>query len=188
MSKPGDNPADPFKKALAEATKVMANDADLTVTYSVDPSGISGDTVRLPQISRRMTRDEVLVARGTADALALYHRYHDAPTHARYAPQGAMARELYEAMETARCEALGARDMPGTAGNIDAKIGVDADRLGYAEISDRSQAPLSTAAGYLIRHLATGRELPTGAKNVMELWQGFIEEQASGTLENLHAK
>jgi cobaltochelatase CobT len=188
MSKGSDNPADPFKKALAEATKVMAHDADLTVSYSVDPSGFSGDTMRLPQISRRMTRQEVLVARGTADALALYHRYHDAPTHARYAPQGAMARELYEAMETARCEALGARDMPGTAGNIDAKIGVDADRLGYAEISDRSQAPLSTAAGYLIRHLATGRELPTGAKNVMELWQGFIEEQASGTLENLHAK
>ena len=188
MSKGSDNPADPFKKALAEATKVMAHDADLTVSYSVDPSGLSGDTMRLPQISRRMTRQEVLVARGTADALALYHRYHDAPTHARYAPQGAMARELYEAMETARCEALGARDMPGTAGNIDAKIGVDADRLGYAEISDRSQAPLSTAAGYLIRHLATGRELPTGAKNVMELWQGFIEEQASGTLENLHAK
>jgi hypothetical protein len=39
MSKPGDNPADPFKKALAEATKVMANDADLTVTYTVDPAG-----------------------------------------------------------------------------------------------------------------------------------------------------
>ena len=44
MSKPGDNPADPFKKALAEATKVMANDADLTVTYTVDPSGVSGET------------------------------------------------------------------------------------------------------------------------------------------------
>ena len=86
MSKPGDNPADPFKKALAEATKVMANDADLTVTYTVDPSGVSGDNMRLPQVSRRMTRDEVLVARGTADALALYHRYHDAGTHARYAP------------------------------------------------------------------------------------------------------
>ena len=101
MSKPGDNPADPFKKALAEATKVMANDADLTVTYTVDPSGVSGDNMRLPQVSRRMTRDEVLVARGTADALALHHRYHDAGTHARYAPDGAMARELYEATETA---------------------------------------------------------------------------------------
>ena len=185
MSKPGDNPADPFKKALAEATKVMANDADLTVTYTVDPSGVSGDNMRLPQVSRRMTRDEVLVARGTADALALYHRYHDAGTHARYAPDGAMARELYEAMETARCEALGARDMPGTAGNIDAKIGAEATRLNYGTISDRADAPLSTAAGYLIRHLATGRAMPTAAANVMDLWRGFIEEQASGTLDNL---
>ena len=54
MSKSSDNPADPFKKALAEATKTMAQDADLNVTYSVDPSGISGDTMRLPQVSRRM--------------------------------------------------------------------------------------------------------------------------------------
>ena len=188
MTQKNDNPADPFKKALAEATKVMAHDAELTVSFTVDPSGMSGDNMRLPQISRRMTKQEVLVARGTADALALYHRYHDASTHNRYAPSGSMARELYEAMETARCEALGARDMPGTAGNIDAKIGVDADRLGYAQISDRAQAPLSTAAGYLIRHLATGRTLPAGAQNVMELWQGFIEEQAGGTLENLQAK
>ena len=118
MTQKNDNPADPFKKALAEATKVMAHDAELTVSFTVDPSGMSGDNMRLPQISRRMTKQEVLVARGTADALALYHRYHDASTHNRYAPSGSMARELYEAMETARCEALGARDMPGTAGNI----------------------------------------------------------------------
>ena len=38
MSKPGDNPAHPLCAALAEATKVMANDADLTVTHTVDPS------------------------------------------------------------------------------------------------------------------------------------------------------
>ena len=40
MVKHADNPADPFKKALAEATKVMANDPELTVTYTVDPSGV----------------------------------------------------------------------------------------------------------------------------------------------------
>jgi cobaltochelatase CobT len=68
LNKPTDNPADAFKKALAEASKVMANDPDLTVNYSVDPSGLSGDTMRLPQVSRRMTREEVLLARGTADA------------------------------------------------------------------------------------------------------------------------
>ncbi len=182
---PSDNPAEPFKKALAEATRVLADDPDLAVTFSVDPPGLTGDNVRLPQVSRRMTRDEVLLARGTADALALRHRYHDVGTATRYAPQGAMARDLMDAMEAARCEAVGARDMPGTAGNIDAKIGHDARRKGYGEVRDAADAPLATAAGYLIRHLATGRTLPPEAANVMELWRGFIEDRCDGTLDNL---
>ena len=185
MAQQNDNPADPFKKALAEATKVMANDPELSVSYSVDPAGLSGDAMRLPQVSRRMTRDEVMLARGTADALALNRRYHNGDTHARYAPQGEMARALYEAMETARCEAMGARDMPGTAGNIDAKINHEAARKGYDQCKQASDVPLEAAAGYLVRHLATGRDLPANAQNAMELWRGFIEEQAGGTLEDL---
>jgi len=185
MSKPNDNPADPFKKALAEATKVMADDPELAVSYSVDPAGQTNETIRLPQISRRMTREEVLLARGTADAFALRHKYHDAKTNNRYLPQGQMARDLYDAMETARVEAVGARHMPGTAGNIDVKIEHEALRKGYDQIKSNGEAPLSTAAGYLIRHLATGRDLPKGADNVMGLWRGFIEDQCGGTLENL---
>ncbi len=185
MASSSDNPADPFKKALAEATKVMANNPELNVNYTVDPSGISGDSIRLPQISRRMSREEVLVARGTSDALALYHRYHNEKTHARYIPEGGIAQEIYEAMETARCEALGARDMPGTAGNIDAKIESETDRVGYRDIKDRSDAPLSDAAGFLIRSLATGRELPEGAQNVLNLWRDFLETHAGKTIENV---
>lgn len=49
MTKPNDNPADPFKNALAEATKTLANDPDLTVTFSVDPTGMTKDSMRLPQ-------------------------------------------------------------------------------------------------------------------------------------------
>jgi len=185
MSKPTDNPADPFKKALAEATKVMADDPELSVSYSVDPPGATSETVRLPQVSRRMTRDEVLLARGTADSFALRHKFHDPKTSARYMPQGQMARDIYDAMETARIEAVGARHMPGTGVNIDAKIGAEALRKGYDQVRETSDAPLATAAGYLIRHLATGRDLPKGADNVMELWRGFIEEQCGGTLEGL---
>jgi cobaltochelatase CobT len=184
MAKP-DNPSEPFKKALAEATRVLANDPDLGVSYSVDPPGMTNDQVRLPQISRRMTAAEVLLARGTADAYALRRRFHNEGTHARYVPQGQMARDIYDALETARCEAVGARAMPGTAGNIDAKIGVEADRRGYAEIEEASGAPLAIAAGYLIRHLATGRDLPEGADNVMRLWREHIEREPGGTLSGL---
>ena len=180
-----DNPADPFKKALSEATKVMANDPELSVTFSVDPPGASNENIRLPQISRRMTREEVLLARGTADALALRHKYHDTSTFNRYVPQGQMARDIYDAMETARCEAVGASDMPGTAGNIDAKIKNEALRQGFGDIHEASQVPLATATGYLVRHLATGRDLPPDATNVMNLWRDFIEAQTEGSLSNL---
>ncbi|SFJ17409.1 cobaltochelatase subunit CobT [Celeribacter neptunius] len=185
MSKPSDNPADPFKKALAEATKVLADDGELSVTYSMDPSGISGDTVRLPQVSRRMTKDEVLIARGTADALALRHKFHDQPMFQRYAPPGQMAFEIYDALETARCEAAGARFMPGTAGNIDAKIGNDAMRRGYDGITKREDAPLAQAMGYYLREKATGREMPKGAKEVLDLWRDFIDGQTTDTFEDL---
>ena len=186
MSKPSDNPADPFKKALAEATKAMANEPDLNVAFSVDPPGMANDTIRLPQVSRRMTRDEVLLARGTADAYALRLRFHNDATHTKYAPQGQMARDMYEAMETARCEAMGARAMPGTAGNIDAKIADEAARLGYEQITDKAQAPLATAAGYLVRHLATGRDLPKGADTVMDLWRDFMDAEAGDTMGNIN--
>ena len=185
MNKPSDNPADPFKKALAETTKVMADDPELSVTFTVDPPGATQETVRLPQVSRRMTREEVLIARGTADAYALQHKFHDPAVGMKYMPRGQMAQDLYQAMENARVEAVGARHMPGTLGNIDAKIGNEALRKGYDQITDASEAPLATAAGYLIRHLATGRDLPKGAANVMDLWRGFIEDNCGGTLEAL---
>lgn len=184
-SRPSDNPADPFKKALSEATRAMAGDADLEVAFSVDPPGLRNDGMRLPQVTRRMTRDEVMLARGTADAYALRLRYHDNATHRRYAPQGEVACELFEAMETARCEAVGARAMPGTAGNIDAKIAAEAKRLGYADIRESGRAPLAQAAGYMVRELATGRPLPEGARNVLDLRRDFLDSNASGSLEGL---
>ena len=182
MNKTNDNPADPFKKALAEATKALANEPELEVTYSVDPPGLTNEAARLPQVSRRMTREEVMLTRGTADAFALRTRFHNNSTHARYAPQGPMARELYEAMETARCEALGARVMPGTASNIDAKLQAEALKLGYDQITDAKQAPMATAAGYILRQMVTGRDMPPAVQNIVDLWKDHFNDAAGETL------
>ena len=107
MSKSNINPADPFKKALAEATKSLANEPELNVAFTIDPPGVSNETIRLPQVSRSLTKEEVMLARGTADAYALKIRFHNAKTHNKYMPQGQVAKDLYEAMETVRVEALG---------------------------------------------------------------------------------
>lgn len=177
-----DNPAEPFKKALSDATKALARDGELAVSYSVDPPGATNDAIRLPQVSRRMTREEVVLARGTADAMALKHRFHDTGTHNHYSPEGQMARDLYDALETARCEAMGARTMPGTAGNIDAKLQSDACRLGYDQVNDPNAVPLATSAAYLLREAATGRELPPAVKVAADQWREFISEKTADAL------
>ncbi|MGB1096488.1 MAG: cobaltochelatase CobT-related protein, partial [Paracoccaceae bacterium] len=42
--------------------------------------------------------------------------------------------------------------------------------------------------GYLVRHLATGRELPPCAHNAMNLWRDHIEGLAGGSLDDLSEK
>ena len=180
-----DNPSEPFKKALAEATRALANDAELGVTYSADPPGLASDALRLPQVSRRMTRAEVVAARGAADASALRRRYHDVGSHARYAPEGETARAIYDACETARCEALGARAMPGVADNLDARTAEEARRRGFADIRRIEDAPLADAAAYALRQAVTGRPTPEAASRVHDLWRETFAEKSGLSLPEL---
>jgi cobaltochelatase CobT len=170
-----DNPADPFKKALGEATRALAGEPELDVSYSADPPGKTNSGLRLPQVSRRMTRAEVMLARGTADSFALRERFHNPVTNARYAPPGETARAIFDALESARCEAIGARAMEGVANNLDARLSADCDRRGYQAMKSSTEAPMAEAAGFLMRQKLTGRPLPTGAQNVLDLWQDFFD-------------
>ena len=63
MSYKSDNPADPFKKALGEATRALSGNEELEVSYSADPPGRTNTGVRLPQVSRRMTHRSRAVSR-----------------------------------------------------------------------------------------------------------------------------
>ena len=180
-----DNPADPFKKALGEATRALAGEAELDVTYSADPPGRTNTGVRLPQVSRRMTRSEVMLARGTADAFALRERFHNPATDARYAPPGETARAIFDALETARCEAIGARAMAGVADNLDARLAHECDQRGYGAMRETSEAPMHEAAGFLLRRALTGRALPPAAQNLLDIWQDFFDGHVESDLEAL---
>ncbi|WP_340110250.1 cobaltochelatase subunit CobT [Pikeienuella sp. HZG-20] len=184
-SRKTDNPAEPFKRALGDATRALANQPELTVSYSLDPSGMANDMLRLPQVSRRMTRREVMLARGAADASALRMRFHNPDIHDRYTPQGEMARGLYDAMETARCEALGARAMPGVGDNLDARLAEDAANRGLGDIKTMADAPLADAAAMMLRSAATSRAAPPGLANVLDLWRDHLEGNAGPAMSEL---
>ena len=174
-----------FKKALAETTRSIAEDSELTVRYSADPPGMSDNVVRLPFLGPRTTAADLAVARGIADSLALRRKLHDTATHNKYLPVGETARDVYEALETARCEAIGAIRMPGSAANIDAKIADEAKQKGYREQTAIGEATLADALSYAVRRLATGRELPAAPKRIYELIRDDLQEKASETLGSL---
>ncbi len=175
-----------FKKALTETTRTIADDAELVIRFTAEPSGITGDTVCLPHIGRRAAADDIRLARGLADSFGLRRRLHDEQTHSRYLPSGETAREMYEAMETARCESIGAKQMPGAAANIDSKIAHSARSKGYGNLYEPESAALADALGYLVRRLATGRELPADAARVLGLFRPEIEARAGQNLEDIH--
>ncbi|MFQ5565559.1 MAG: cobaltochelatase subunit CobT, partial [Paracoccaceae bacterium] len=106
-------------------------------------------------------------------------------TDARYAPPGETARAIFDALETARCEAIGARAMNGVADNLDARLAHEGDRRGYAAMRETSEAPMHEAAGFLLRRALTGRTLPPAAQNVLDIWQDFFDGHVESDLAAL---
>ena len=88
-------------------------------------------------------------------------------------------------METARCESLGARAMPGVADNLDAKLADEAGKRAFGEIQQAADAPVADAAAMLLRSLATGREPPKGAARVLDLWRESLDGMAGGSMDEL---
>ena len=109
-------------------------------------------------------------------------RHHDAGIHARYAPQGETARRLFDAMETARIEALAGRQMPGVGDNLDAVLSEDAARLGWA---GSEGVDLVEAARLFVRARGSGRPLPEAAALALEGWREQLEGQTAAQLDRL---
>jgi cobaltochelatase CobT len=187
MSSPPKRKADPllpFKRAVALATRTIAQKKQLQVVFGSDAPGFDGKTVRLPQPSRAVSRKEIAVIRGHADSIALMSACHSSRIHAAMSPAAGPARSVFDAVERARVEALGANRMPGVAKNISAKIASRYERLPDRDI-DRQDAPLEDALALIVRQKLTGLKPPRGANGIVDVWRDWIEQRAGPILDRL---
>jgi cobaltochelatase CobT len=186
---PRETPQEPFKRAIAGCLRAMARAPELEITFAPDKPGVIGTAeqgkARLPEPSRRMDAREAAILRGQADSMALRLACHDVRTHARMSPQAPTARAIFDAMEQARVEAIGARRMVGVAHNLSAALEDRYERNHAAEVRQRSDAPLEDALALLVREKLTGRPPPTSAARLVEFWRDSIEARASGDLMRL---
>jgi cobaltochelatase CobT len=119
--------------------------------------------------------------RGAADAAALKLRYHNAKLYARQIPDDSVARLAFAALEDARYEGLGARQMAGVAQNLAARITQDYGHRRYS----LDDAPLADALRLLAHEAFTGQGLTGDAARIAAVWRPWVEKRIGAHLGRL---
>jgi cobaltochelatase CobT len=180
-----ENPVEDFRHALAATLRALGHDREFDLTYTADRPGASGHQARVPQPIRSLPAEQVAECRGWADSFALRRRHHDAKRHAAMQPPSGLARDVFNAVEQARIEAIGGREMTGVARNL-AQMNtarVKADPLIRARTAD--EVPLASAVGMIARERLTGEKSPAIADPALALVRDWIEEKAGAHLDDL---
>src|SRR6266508_2313456 len=130
-----DSPTEPFKRAVTGCLRAIARKPELEVAFAAERPGLAGGKVRLPEPARKLSAGEAAIVRGHADSIALKIACHNAAVHRRLLPHGQQARAVFEAVEQARVEAIGARRMEGVARNLSAMLDDRFHRGKFDEVS-----------------------------------------------------
>jgi cobaltochelatase CobT len=176
---------DQFRRALAGATRAISRDPEVDVVFASETASPAGRAARVPSPGPGLEPKLVAEARGAADSAALRLRHHDQKLNARLAPGDPEARAVFDALETARVEALGARAMSGVRANL-AEL-AEARVRGDAILRARSaeEVPLPTALGLIARERLTGEPAPKSAQAGLDLVRPWIEEKGAADLDAL---
>ena len=180
-----ETPLDLFKRALTGAARAVSAEPELEVAWSADAPSFSGKSMRVPLPGRNLPPDQAREARGFADSFALKLRHHNDPLHDAHAPSEPLARACYDAVEQVRYEALGANDYAGVGSNLDAATSLRVRSDPIARATQRSEVPLQSALGLLLREKLTGRPVPDAARKGVDMVRAFIEDHASGDFDAL---
>jgi cobaltochelatase CobT len=180
-----DNPLEAFRQVLTGAARAIAREPELELGFTADAPSASAKTVKVPMPGRALAEREVAEARGFADAAALKLRHHNAGLHARGAPADEVARAVFDAVEQARVEALGARAMEGVRANLARAVEMRMRTDPITRARSRAEVPLGTALGLKVRERLTGEAPPEAALGGIDLVSDWIEDKAGADLDAL---
>ncbi len=179
------SPTEIFKRATAATLRAIAEQDDVNVGFGPEPPGLAGKRVKLPNPARDLPADEAAQLRGAADSLALRLRYHDDAVHSKRLPGSPLARSVFEALEQARCEALGTRRMVGVGQNLTAMLDEQYRRQGFERISERTESTMAEAVRLLTREALTHEPPPPAARKVVDLWRPWLEGKIGRDIADL---
>lgn len=171
-----------FKDATAATLRAIAGKRDFEVNFNTNeridrPTPARDNGASLPLPPKEMDAEEQNILRGVSDAKALRLQHHKALIHQQNTPMDLTARAVFDAMEQARCEAIGASQMEGVKKNLNEVLGDKCKRLGYHKIESREDSNIADAIHAYTRVQLTGEKPPAAAKKLLKQWTPWIEEK-----------
>jgi cobaltochelatase CobT len=187
MAKNPESPLEPFKRALAHAARSLAETPDLEIVYSGEGPQLSGNRAVLPHPPRDLTPEDAARIRGLADQMALRIAHHDPAAHSKSRPHSGPGQPIYDALEQARIEAIGANAMGGVRENLKAVLDHAWQRKSYSEVEALANPPLAEVVSLMARERLTGEPPPPNARALVDLFRADIEAKAGEDLDKLAA-
>ncbi|GLQ16516.1 cobaltochelatase subunit CobT [Maritalea porphyrae] len=179
------DPSATLKNAVGVTMRAIAEDKELEVAFTSDRPLLTKDKARLANLPRMPKPEDIAIARGQGDAMAMRLAAHDQKLHKKFSPQDPEARAVFDALEQVRVEALGTERLPGMKGNLAAMLEDKLFRANYASISDIADAPLAEAMGLVLREKLLGIGIPSSGEKLVDLWRKTIEQKAGDQLDEL---
>lgn len=179
------NFSDIIKKTITEATRSIAEEPELEVLFGDEPPSLTGKKIRLREPGNSINKEDLTILRGQADLLALKIKNHDQLIHKKYLPSTPQAKKLYDAIEEARIEAVGAIGMPGCASNLNARNIASYRNSTLNNITQKDEAPIAEAISLIIREKLTGFAPPHNTRKFVDLWRPHINDKALEEIEKL---
>ena len=180
-----ETPLELFKQVLTGTARALAQEPEVELAFTADAPTQAGKNFKVPMPGRLLPPDQVAEARGFADSFALKLKHHNPARHAALRPSEVIAGAAFDAVENARVEALGSRNMAGIAANLGhaLELKMRTDPISRAQAPD--EVPISTALSLIVRERLTGAPVPAAAAAGVDLLRGWIEENAGSDLDAL---
>lgn len=185
MAKNPESPIEPFKRALAHAARSLAEMPDLEIVYSGEGPQLSGNRAVLPHPPRDLTPADAARIRGMADQMALRLAHHDNATHARGRPASALGAPVYDALEQARIEAIGANALVGVKDNLRIVHEHAWAKRPLNQLEALANPPMADIVALMARERLTGEPPPAMAQPLVDLFRAEVESKAGADLDKL---
>ncbi len=180
MADRADTVLNKFKRALSQTIRSLAQNNELEISFGADRASMNGNRIRLPLPQQDLSEKARHVVRGQADSLALHIAHHNSTINARHQPKDEKSAMLFDALERARYESLGAQQMAGLAANLAA---MHTERI--KQIPDDHTHALSEVLGFMVREKICALPPPKAAQPLMQIWTQRVEKAAGENFNKL---